>query len=81
MLSPLTAEGDDGQLKYKSVARTVYKAIRTVFTWAQGAGHVETNVAADGITAALPALKHTNTTHRESVPYADINLEISILTS
>ena len=73
VLSPLTAEGDDGQVKYKSVARTVYKAIRTVFTWAQGAGHVETNVAADGITAALPALKHTNTTHRESVPYADIH--------
>ena len=38
VLSPLTAEGDDGQVKYKSVARTVYKAIRTVFTWAQGAG-------------------------------------------
>ena len=50
-------------------ARKLYKAIRIVCKWAQGAGHVETNVTADGgILAALPALGQTQTTNRKALP-------------
>ena len=63
LLRPMVAEA-------QPTARKLYKAIRTVLRWAQGAGHVEHNVAADGgITAALPALRHQQTTHHKALPH------------
>ena len=51
------------------VARLL-KSIRAVFTWAQGAGLVQTNLVADGaIKAALPALRHVEHEERKALPY------------
>ena len=64
LLDSLLAEKSAGYV------RRLHKSIRAVFTWAQGAGHVDHNVAADGgITAALPALRHVEHEERKALPY------------
>ena len=53
------------------MARKIYKSIRIVLKTAQGAGHVEINIAGNGgIVAALPALGTTNTEHFKALEHA-----------
>ena len=65
MLRPILADK-------QPTARKLYKQIRAVLKWSQGAGHV-TEIAADsGIGNALPALRKQNTSHHEALQPAQM---------
>ena len=45
--------------------------LRGVLAWAQGHGHIDTNVAGEGINGALPKVKSTRK-HHAAIPYQDV---------
>ena len=57
--------------KSPEVARKLRSRVRATIAWSQAHGHVEHNVAGEGIDAALPALPSV-AAHYRALPYGDV---------
>ena len=53
------------------VARRLRQFIRSILSWAQAHGHVEHNVAGEGLDGALPAMRRLKQ-HLRALPYAEV---------
>ena len=53
------------------VARRLRQFVRSILSWAQAHGHVEHNVAGEGLDGALPAMRRLKQ-HLRALPYAEV---------
>ena len=64
ILTPMWTESPE-------IARKLRQRIRHVLRWAQAHGHIQTNVAGEGLDGALPTMPRVKE-HFRALPYADV---------